>query len=826
MFFKIYGIISKSKLTVIWRIKMKLRHFNVLFLVLALALLCTAKANAFKFPKIPKIPGVGGGLKIPGVDALLKREPVLSTSLADTVPEIPDLDDYDPQTFSPLVEVPRDAKTDFLRYPGLYQFEAQSYCLHAGSYGPRKGNGYLYAPLKGKRAEVIDHILRNSVKHPEVPQRDIQLLIWSILSETKVDKMPDKLQDTAKILLTKKEISSLSSGALDKLPPEVSSQVKAKMPPLARMAFDAENQLRGMLSQQTLPVYSEFERVAVLTGDPPAELRSKNEEDVHSGRWSYHPNGYFIRMFPTSYSHTTVQIYEPENFDIERDDQGRITRIRDPRGNIIETTYADSSIHTNGDNLRGWAFSSVRFVTTGDAAHPGARQEKTWKNTGWTWTGDATGDGNVASQSAPFNDAQTRYQAAQKYCIQMNALNKNLNRNKYQQIAAGSAARINLSNLAHYRAALQQLTATATDAWVIAQVDMVTNAWQSELQAELESSKRTAAAQDTSKVLFPLIGFQRVRALKSFDEGSFAGGGFGGGGAGMPGNPGRQRLAQSSRPAKKGGGPDAIDRAKRATGRMSDANDVVTIATGGLGGYISGWIPGKMFGGILDFIFDNGRKITDALNMDPPRDDVNIYAMPEKMTVPPIAPSATLSAERAQAWNSVMDASVEMLANLRAAHISVDRHGGALQANDAKWIYNQGAAIVHYKKEAGISMITLANRLDELVKISKAEKIKDPAVSTANMRAYQERLRANGFTKEELEAARLIGLTEGDLSQIKKERLAADPQRANGKNMESSITEMSKAIRGLGIHLNSLPPIQLPANANGARQASLLALQG
>jgi len=808
---------------------MKSQHFKVLFLVLALALLCTAKANALKFPKIPKIPGIGGGLKVPGVDALLKREPVLSTSLADTVPEIPYLDDYNPKTFSPLVEVPRDGKTDFLRYPGLYEFEAQSYCLHAGSYGPRKGNGYLYAPLKGKRAGVIDNILRNSVKHPEVPQRDIQLLIWSILSETKIDKMQNKLQDTAKILLTKKEISSLSSGALDKIPPEVSSQVMANMPPLARMAFDAENQLRGMLSQQTLPVYSELERVAVLTGDPPAELRGKNEEDVPSGRWSYHPNGYFIRMFPTSYSHTTVQIYEPESFDIERDDQGRITRIRDPRGNIIETTYADnSSIDTNGDNLRGWAFSSVRFVTTGDAAHPGVRHEKIWKNTGWTWTGDATGKGNVAPQNAPFNDAETRYQAAQKYRIQMDALNKNLDRNKYQQIVAGSASRISLSNLAHYRAALQQLTATATatDAWVITQVDMVTNAWQSELQAELESSKRIATAQDTPKVLFQLIGFQQVRALKSFDEGNFAGGGFGGGGAGMPGNPGRQRLAQSSRPAKKNGGPDAIDRAKRATGRMNDANDVVTIATSGAGGYISGWIPGKMFGGILDFIFDNGRKITDALSMDPPRDDFNIYAMPEKITVPPIAPSATLSAQRAQAWNNVMDASVDMLANLRAAHISVDRHGGALQANDAKWIYNQGAAIVHYKKEVGISMITLANRLDELVNISKAEKIKDPTVNTANMRAYQERLQTNGFTKEELEAARQIGLTEEDLSQIKKDRLAANPQRANGKNMESSLTEMSKAIRGLGIHLNSLPPVELPINTNGTKQASLLTLQG
>ena len=75
------------------------------------------RSDAFRFPKIPglHIPGVGG-LNVPGVDDLLKRDPPLTTSFADTWPEIPYLDDYDPKTFAPLEEVPRDAEADFLRY--------------------------------------------------------------------------------------------------------------------------------------------------------------------------------------------------------------------------------------------------------------------------------------------------------------------------------------------------------------------------------------------------------------------------------------------------------------------------------------------------------------------------------------------------------------------------------------------------------------------------------------------------------------------------------------------------------------------------------------
>lgn len=65
----------------------------------------------------------------------------------------------------------------------------------------------------------------------------------------------------------------------------------------------------------------ETDRAAVRLGSPPLE---EGDRDVPRGRWSYHPNGYFLRYFPTGYSRTEVQIYVPEPVSFQTDDDGRI----------------------------------------------------------------------------------------------------------------------------------------------------------------------------------------------------------------------------------------------------------------------------------------------------------------------------------------------------------------------------------------------------------------------------------------------------------------------------------------------------------------------
>jgi len=55
--------------------------------------------------------------------------------------------------------------------------------------------------------------------------------------------------------------------------------------------------------------YADLERIAVLGGSAP---RGEGSQGVPSGRWSLHPDGYYIRYIPSSYSSTRVEIWVPQ----------------------------------------------------------------------------------------------------------------------------------------------------------------------------------------------------------------------------------------------------------------------------------------------------------------------------------------------------------------------------------------------------------------------------------------------------------------------------------------------------------------------------------
>ncbi len=64
-------------------------------------------------------------------------------------------------------------------------------------------------PWPGPKAPIVRSILRNSAAHPEIPQRNIQVLIWAIIARTEFDEMPDDVQQTARALLTEDQIDEL-----------------------------------------------------------------------------------------------------------------------------------------------------------------------------------------------------------------------------------------------------------------------------------------------------------------------------------------------------------------------------------------------------------------------------------------------------------------------------------------------------------------------------------------------------------------------------------------------------------------------------------------
>jgi hypothetical protein len=434
-----------------------------------------------------------GVLKIPGLDEILQREPAVTTSISDAVTGVPFLDDFDPLGSIPMITLPRTPDGSFLlEYPGSFVFVAQSYCLAAGKYSPSGEYGYLYAPLKGPRSTVIKNILKRSVNYPEIPQQDIQALLWAITSYTKISDMSEDMQQTAKKLLSKEEIFELNGGALGLIPEELLEKAFAQLPPQAQQVLEAEARLRGILTEGGA-TYDELEQVAVRFGTPPPQ---EGDLKIPGGRWSLHPYGYYIRYFPDGYTQMLIELYLPELFQIERDQRGRITLIADSDRNRIETDYDDTiePLSIAGEpSLKAYAFRSICFEGR-DPNDPGERLRTEWTDVGWTFLGVPTGEGHVNTSSDRFSGLRERYEWAKTHKKELNNLEDGVKKLLGEAAPPGISPHgmEEITSLGHYAIALKEAIGssdTERKDWGLGHVNLVKRAWQSAFSRHMGTYK-------------------------------------------------------------------------------------------------------------------------------------------------------------------------------------------------------------------------------------------------------------------------------------------------------------------------------------------------
>ncbi|MDP2989782.1 MAG: Ig-like domain-containing protein [Kiritimatiellota bacterium] len=194
---------------------------------------------------------------------------------------------------------------------------------------------------------------------------------------------------------------------------------------------------------------------------------------------------------------------------------------------------------------------------------------------------------------------------------------------------------------------------------------------------------------------------------------------------------------------------------------------------------------------------ETARKISQALGGDPPRQDYKTISTAVRPIIPPTQAGTQISAARAAAINAVDDALADAIANGNAAVIAFDRYGGAAEAQDQSWSSQQAAAQIFFTRAFGTAMITLADKLDAFMQVLQNEGEPDFVVSADEFRAYQDRLRAPGFTADEINDAKQVGLTDADIEAIRQDTLATDPASVAGSYLAKLADESAKA-RSLG----------------------------
>ncbi|HEX8474965.1 MAG TPA: hypothetical protein VF666_13120 [Pyrinomonadaceae bacterium] len=276
--------------------------------IFALLLICANTQNASA--QLGGLGGLGDKLKkkTPGLSSLLEGKPPITTSLSDATFGDASKDGTNPTGIASLMTLQRTPNGGFILKSGSFAMQTQSYCLKAGTHGPGGGDGYLYAPPKGPAEDAVMTILRNSVQHPEIEQQKIQQLLWAIIARAKFENLASELKSTATRLLTPRQLASLNRSALDLVPGPAMERALGGVPAPVRQVMQAEASLRQMLTSPGTS-FAEMERVAVLSGIAP---RGEGSREVPSGRWSLHPDGYYVRYLPSGYSSTRVEIWVPE----------------------------------------------------------------------------------------------------------------------------------------------------------------------------------------------------------------------------------------------------------------------------------------------------------------------------------------------------------------------------------------------------------------------------------------------------------------------------------------------------------------------------------
>ena len=265
-------------------------------------------------------------------------------------------DKLTPNTDVAQVDIPTDRKPDsltalprtqdggFVLAPGYYEAEFKTYCLQPGTPDPTPRDAYLQGPISGYRKEIVETVLINSRRKPDIKQRNVQLLLWSVVSGSNFDKLSRDVQADAMQLLTPKQIFELRGGVM--------GVVKTVSNHLPSDFLNGHSEVKRLFELGTSS-YEAYERIAVL--NEPSRLK---RADFKNDQWYKQKDNYYVRYFPVSYKKVRIQVYVPDGL---LDSTGKVSGEH-----LVFDPIASQAIPANSNSQRlgvgGPVFDIVRVI--------------------------------------------------------------------------------------------------------------------------------------------------------------------------------------------------------------------------------------------------------------------------------------------------------------------------------------------------------------------------------------------------------------------------------------------------------------------------------
>lgn len=300
--------------------------------ILVLWLLPLLAQIPFPVPHVPSVPGLPSQLPIPPLVPASTSAIVVQPS--QRLLQVEALDDFSPARYASLADLSRDGDGVYTLPSGAFEMIDESFCLRIAGHAPGEGDSYFIGTLSGDRASYVRNVMVRWHSHPEIDQRSVQLLLWAITSRSVIGELVGPAAHAAHVLLTPQEIYQLDGGALGML--RSLNQAGVPLPVPVQQALVAESQVRDLLTHGN-GTYQEIAAIAAPRAppEPPSGVRD---------RWSFSPQGYFIRYLPLGFPTTVVQIDVPPRYTITRDSRGNVSSIADDVGTSLRVSGTQATL--------------------------------------------------------------------------------------------------------------------------------------------------------------------------------------------------------------------------------------------------------------------------------------------------------------------------------------------------------------------------------------------------------------------------------------------------------------------------------------------------
>ncbi|HNA97220.1 MAG TPA: hypothetical protein PK421_08285, partial [Chitinophagaceae bacterium] len=109
----------------------------------------------------------------------------------------------------------------------------------------------------------------------------------------------------------------------------------------------------------------------------------------------------------------------------------------------------------------------------------------------------------------------------------------------------------------------------------------------------------------------------------------------------------------------------------------------------------------------------------------------------------------------------------------------------------------------------GDALLIACDKWDKFLTALQAQAKGNLDLKQSNMQAYQTKLSANGFSKEEMAAFKFLQMTDEEISQMKADRLSYTPSQYGGNFIDESRTVL-EAWKTFGETYAAFPKIPVP----------------